>query len=72
MANLVGEIGAVLSPAISGTLRDATNSWSPAVFLDSAIIIAMFVLVLFVAERRALMEESIHQAIGKIGNDSTD
>ncbi|MBN2910856.1 MFS transporter [Polycladomyces sp. WAk] len=63
MANLVGEIGAVLSPAVSGTLRDATNSWSPAVFLDAAIILSFFVLVLFVKERRVAMGQSIHQVI---------
>ncbi|MBN2910864.1 hypothetical protein JQC72_15295 [Polycladomyces sp. WAk] len=59
----MGEIGAVLSPAVSGTLRDATNSWSPAVFLDAAIILSFFVLVLFVKERRIAMGQSIHQAI---------
>src|SRR3954452_11916760 len=28
MNNLIGEIGAVLSPAVSGALRDATGAWS--------------------------------------------
>src|SRR3712207_8080001 len=28
MMNLIGEIGAVLSPAVSGALRDATGGWS--------------------------------------------
>jgi MFS family permease len=28
MNNLIGEIGAVLSPAVSGALRDATGGWS--------------------------------------------
>ena len=27
MNNLIGEIGAVLSPAVSGALRDATGGW---------------------------------------------
>src|SRR4051794_20083673 len=48
MNNLIGEIGAVLSPAISGTLRDATGAWTAAVFLDAGLIalaVVMFVLV---------------------------
>ena len=35
MNNLIGEIGAVLSPAVSGALRDATGGWSAAIFLDA-------------------------------------
>ena len=38
MNNLIGEIGAVLSPAVSGALRDATGGWSAAVFVDAALI----------------------------------
>jgi MFS family permease len=50
MWNLVGEIGAVLSPVVSGTLRDTYNSWMPAVYLDAAIILASCTLLLFVRE----------------------
>jgi MFS family permease len=50
--NLIGEMGAVLSPAISGVLRDATGDWSTAVFLDGGIVLASFVLLLFVREPR--------------------
>jgi MFS family permease len=48
MNNLIGEIGAVLSPAVSGALRDATGGWEAAIFLDAALIgfaALMFVLV---------------------------
>ena len=38
MNNLIGETGAVLSPAVSGVLRDATGAWSAAVFLDAGLI----------------------------------
>ena len=38
MNNLIGEIGAVLSPAVSGALRDATGGWSAAIFVDAALI----------------------------------
>lgn len=51
MWNLIGEMGAVLSPAVSGALRDATGSWTAAVMLDAAIILVSFVLLLFVQER---------------------
>ena len=48
MNNLIGEIGAVLSPAVSGALRDATGGWEAAIFLDAALIgvaVVMFLLV---------------------------
>jgi ACS family D-galactonate transporter-like MFS transporter len=48
MNNLVGETGAVLSPAVSGALRDATGGWGTAIFLDAGLIavaVLMFVLV---------------------------
>jgi len=51
MNNLIGEIGAVLSPAVSGALRDATGGWSTAVFVDAGLIAAAVVLFLFVRER---------------------
>lgn len=50
MWNLVGEIGAVLSPVVSGTLRDSYGSWVPAVYLDAAIILASCALLAFVRE----------------------
>ena len=53
MMNLVGEIGAVLSPAISGVLRDATVAWNAAVILDAGIVLVGFVVLLFVRETGA-------------------
>jgi ACS family D-galactonate transporter-like MFS transporter len=58
MMNLIGEIGAVLSPAISGVLRGATGSWTTAVMLDGAIVLAGFVLIVFVRETRAPAAET--------------
>jgi MFS family permease len=52
MNNLIGEIGAVLSPAVSGALRDATGGWTTALWLDTALIAIAAVLFLFVRERR--------------------
>jgi ACS family D-galactonate transporter-like MFS transporter len=48
MNNLIGETGAVLSPAVSGALRDATGGWEAAIFLDAGLIalaVLAFVLV---------------------------
>jgi MFS family permease len=50
MNNLIGEIGAVLAPAIAGTLRDATGGWSAAVFLDAGLIAAAAILLACVRE----------------------
>src|SRR3954466_6114947 len=50
MNNLIGEIGAVLSPAVSGALRDATGGWSAAVFLDAGLIFAAIPLLVCVRE----------------------
>ena len=52
LMNLVSEMGAVLSPAISGVLRDSTGDWTAAVFLDAGLILASFVLLCFVREKR--------------------
>ena len=52
MMNLIGEMGAVLSPAISGVLRDATGDWTAAVLLDGGLILGSFVLLSLVREKR--------------------
>ena len=38
MWNLIAEIGALLSPVISGVLRDNTGSWGAPLILDGALI----------------------------------
>ncbi|MFI8991232.1 MFS transporter [Streptomyces antimycoticus] len=46
--NLVGEIGAVVSPALSGTLFDHYGSWTHAVYIDGALMLAgagLYVLI---------------------------
>jgi MFS transporter, ACS family, D-galactonate transporter len=57
MWNLIGEMGAVLSPGISGALRDATGSWNAAVMLDAGIILASIGVLLFIRESRASSAE---------------
>jgi MFS family permease len=44
--NLIAEIGALLSPVISGTLRDHTGGWGAALLLDGALMATSCVLVL--------------------------
>ena len=61
--NLIGEIGGVLSPGISGALRDATGTWTAAVMLDAGIILASIVLLLFVREsKESSVEEQPSEA----------
>jgi MFS family permease len=48
--NLIAEIGAVLSPTVSGAMRDAYASWAPAVYLDGTLMLASATLVMFVRE----------------------
>ncbi|NEK56424.1 MFS transporter [Geodermatophilus sabuli] len=59
MLNLVSEIGAVLSPVVSGILRDATGSWAPGVFLAAGIMIVSFFLYLMVREESPRVEEPL-------------
>jgi MFS family permease len=59
MLNLVSEIGAVLSPVVSGILRDATGSWAPGVFVAAGIMIVSFFLYLMVREAPAHHEDPI-------------
>lgn len=49
MWNLIAEIGAVLSPVVSGALRDSTGSWSTPILLDGVIIGVSCLLILGVS-----------------------
>lgn len=46
MWNLIAEIGAVASPVVSGALRDATGSWTTAIYLDAALVLGSALLYL--------------------------
>lgn len=48
MWNLMAEFGALLSPVVSGALRDATGDWTLAIILDAAILGVGALLVLAV------------------------
>jgi MFS transporter, ACS family, D-galactonate transporter len=64
MNNLIGETGAVLSPAVSGALRDATGAWQAAIFLDAGLIAIAVVLFLLVQERRSSQVLGTGEAAG--------
>ncbi|MEQ2005301.1 MAG: MFS transporter [Limisphaerales bacterium] len=51
--NLIAEIGALLSPVISGTLRDHTGGWGAALLLDGALMTLSCVLILAIRPRPA-------------------
>lgn len=51
MNNLIGEIGAVPSPAVSGALRDATGAWNAAIVLDAGLVARACLLRALVRER---------------------
>jgi MFS family permease len=59
MLNLVSEIGAVLSPVVSGILRDATGSWAAGVYVAAGIMILSFFLYAMVREAPAHHEDPI-------------
>ncbi|MFP4197741.1 MAG: MFS transporter [Methanomassiliicoccales archaeon] len=50
MWNLTAQIGAVLSPVVSGTLRDLTGDWVLAIVLTGGMVLASCLLVLLVRE----------------------
>src|SRR5215213_4591078 len=59
MLNLVSEIGAVLSPVVSGILRDRTGTWAAGVYLAAGIMIVSFFLYAMVEEAPAHHEDPI-------------
>ncbi|MDD1743151.1 MAG: MFS transporter [Methanomassiliicoccales archaeon] len=48
MWNLVAEVGAVISPVLSGALRDLTGDWTAAIALNGLLLLASAALVLLV------------------------
>lgn len=44
--NLIAEIGALLSPVLSGTLRDHSGSWTSAILVDGTLMAASATLIL--------------------------
>jgi len=51
MWNLIAEIGAVLSPVVSGALRDSTGSWGVPLILDGVLMAISCLLIMGVASR---------------------
>lgn len=53
MWNLIAEIGAVLSPVVSGALRDSTGSWGAPLILDGVLMAISCLLIMGVAKTTA-------------------
>ncbi|TVZ78438.1 sugar phosphate permease [Aeribacillus composti] len=51
MLNLIAEIGAVLSPVVSGYLRDSTGSWGAPLILDGVLISISCLFVLAISSK---------------------
>lgn len=51
--NLIAEIGALLSPVVSGTMRDHFGGWGPAIMLDAALMGVSCLLILGIRTRPA-------------------
>lgn len=51
MWNLVAEIGAVISPVLSGTLRDLTGSWTTAIVFNAILLAVSAVLVAMIRRK---------------------
>ena len=60
MWNLVAEVGAVISPVLSGALRDLTGDWTVAIVLDGLLLLASAIMVLFVRTQGDLAEHRSH------------
>ncbi len=64
MWNLIAEIGAVLSPVVSGALRDSTGSWGTPIILDGIIMAVSCILVMSV--NRSVRVTSGHQVTDNV------
>ncbi|MFC3883508.1 MFS transporter [Bacillus songklensis] len=60
MWNLIAEVGAVLSPVVSGFLRDSTQSWGAPLLLDGALMAASCLLVMAISSK-GLQSSSLHK-----------
>ena len=66
--NLIAEIGAILSPVVSGVIRDATNSWVMPVTLTGVLMVLGVICIAFVVEPAASMASKTRQSVsGEIG-----
>jgi MFS family permease len=50
--NLIAEIGALLSPVISGVMRDRSGGWGSAILLDAALMGISCLLIIAIRTRR--------------------
>ena len=65
MLNLIAEIGAVLSPVVSGVIRDSTGNWGMPLMLDGALMAVGLVLVLAVSRQKVSQTALSPVKVGK-------
>lgn len=65
--NLIAEFGALLSPVVSGVLRDTTNSWSAPLLLDGLLVAASCVCIILIGKTVQNQENIDEQATEEIG-----
>ncbi|MEK3937131.1 MFS transporter [Sporosarcina sp. FSL W7-1349] len=64
MWNLIAEIGALLSPVISGVLRDSTGGWGAPLFLDAILLGISCLLIVCIGQTRVVsLKQSIQKSI---------
>lgn len=51
--NLIAEFGALMSPVISGILRDKTQSWTAPLLLDGALVAASCICIILISTKVA-------------------
>ena len=49
--NLIAEFGALMSPVISGVLRDKTESWTAPLLLDGGLVAASCICIIFISTK---------------------
>ncbi|BCJ88233.1 MFS transporter [Effusibacillus dendaii] len=64
MHNFISESGAVLSPVVSGVLRDSTGNWGTPLILDGVLLVASCLFVLGISTK------AVQHAAGKSGTAS--
>ncbi len=61
--NLIAEIGAILSPVVSGAIRDATQSWVMPVTVDGILMVLGILFIALIAEPTAILVNKARNSV---------
>lgn len=61
--NLIAEIGAILSPVVSGAIRDATKSWVMPVMLDGVLMVLGVICIALIVEPAVSLVSKTSQSV---------